>query len=90
MTEKTKIATEKIADYLKLIMKEKGISAQDIINDGKNPQQVYSVLRIGNTPRPNYSIETFLDVISIIGIHLEFHDLQKKSNFDLINPNSKN
>jgi len=31
----------------------------------------------------NYTIETFVEVIGAIGIHLELHDLNKKSNLDL-------
>lgn len=90
MDERTEIAVTQIADYLKLIMQDKGITAQDLIDKGLNKQQVYSVLRMGNTPRPNYSISTFINVLSQIGVHLEFNDLGKRSNWDLTNPDNKN
>lgn len=90
MDERTQIAVEQIANYLKQIMKDKNISPQNLIDKGINPQQLYSVLRIGKVARPNYSIETFLKVLSAIGINLEFHDLAQKSNLDLTNPNNKN
>jgi DNA-binding phage protein len=79
----TVIVTEKIAEGLKLLMKDKGITAQDIINKGMSRQQVYSVLRMGNTPRPDYKISTFIKILSLIGVHIEFHDLAKRSNLDL-------
>lgn len=72
MTEKTIIATQKIADYLKLIMYEKNITAQDLITKkGIANQKVYSVLRMGKPRRPNYSINTFIEVLGAIGVHLE-------------------
>lgn len=83
MTEKSIIATEKIAEYLKEIMKDKGISSYDLEQKGIHKQKIYSVLRMGKVARPNYSIDTFLEVLGAIGIHMEFHDLQKKSNLDL-------
>ncbi|QLE02869.1 hypothetical protein HX109_15320 [Galbibacter sp. BG1] len=84
MDERTEIATDKIAEYLKSIMKEKGITAQDIIDKGIGKQQVYAVLRMGNPKRPNYQISSFIKVLFVIGVHLEFHDLGKKSNQDLM------
>ena len=90
MDERTEIATTQIAEYLKDIMKDKGISAQNLIDKGLSKQQVYSVLRMGKTPRPNYSISTFINVLSQIGVHLEFHDLAKRSNFDLTGGFDKN
>lgn len=90
MDGRTEIAVEKMADYLKDIMADKGITAQDLINKGLNKQQVYSVLRMGNTPRPNYSISTFINVLSLIGVHLEFHDLAKRSNHDMMGGFDKN
>jgi DNA-binding phage protein len=84
MTEKTKIATEQIANYLKIIMREKGIIASDIITKkGIHNSKVYSVLRMGKVSRPNYSIDTFIEVIGAIGIHLELHDLAQRSNLDM-------
>lgn len=35
---------------------------------------------MGNPARPDYKISTFLKVLSAIGVHVEFHDLGKKSN----------
>lgn len=83
MTEKTKIATEQIANYLKIIMKEKGITAFDLEKKGIHNSKVYSVLRMGKVSRPNYSIDSFIEVIGAIGIHLEPHDLAKRSNLDM-------
>jgi DNA-binding phage protein len=90
MDEPTQIATEQIANFLKALMKEKNINAQNLIDAGINTQQVYSVLRMGKTARPDYKISTFLKVISVIGVHIEFHDINDKSNLDLVNPNHKN
>ena len=83
MTEKTIIATEKIADYLKEIMKDKGITAYQLEKKGIHKTAIYSVLRIGNHKNSNYTIESFIEVLGAIGVHLEFHDLQQKSNLDL-------
>ena len=83
MDERTQVATEQIANFLKELMKEKGVTAQKIIDAGVSKQQVYSVLRMGKTPRPDYQISTFLKILSIIGVHLEFHDLAKKSIHDM-------
>jgi DNA-binding phage protein len=90
MDEATQIATEQIANYLKALMKEKNINAQNLIDSGINTQQVYSVLRMGKTARPDYRISTFIKVLSVIGVHLEFHDLSERSNLDLNHPNHKN
>lgn len=90
MDERTQIATEQIANYLKALMKEKNMNAQNLIDAGINTQQVYSVLRMGNTARPDYKISTFIKVLSIIGVHLEFHDINNKSNLDLTQSNHKN
>jgi hypothetical protein len=84
MDEKTEIATQKIAEYLTELMSDKGISAQTLINKGIGKQQVYSILRMGNVQRPDYKISSLLKVVHEIGVHLEFHDLQKRNNFDII------
>ena len=87
MKDKNKISTEKIADFLKEIMKEKNLNANKILikaqkNDIKlSTQQLYSVLKMGRVVRENYTIETFLNVLSLIGIHIEFHDLAEKKQF---------
>lgn len=89
MDQRTQIATEQMANYLKDIMKEKQLTAYKLQKKADEndisitSQQIYSVLRMGNTPRPDYSISTFLKVLSLIGVHLEFHDLAQKSNLDL-------
>jgi DNA-binding phage protein len=83
MTEKSIIATEKIAEYLKEIMKDKGITTYQLEQKGIHKNKIYSVLRMGKVSRPNYTIDTFIEVLGAIGIHLELHDLSKKSNLDL-------
>jgi len=84
MTEKSIIATEKkIAQYLKDIMNDKGITPYQLEQKGIHKTKIYSVLRMGKVARPNYTIETFIEVLGAIGVHMEFHDLQKKSNLDL-------
>lgn len=83
MTEKSIIATEKIAEFLKDIMKEKNISSYDLEQKGIHKSKIYSVLRMGNVARPNYTIETFVEVLGVIGIHMELHDLSKRSNLDM-------
>jgi len=88
--ERTEIACQNIAEYLKELMKDKGVTAQHLINAGMGKQQVYSVLRMGKVEKPDYKISTFIHALSLIGVHLEFHDLAKRSNLDIINPDSKN
>lgn len=83
MTDKSIIATEKIAEFLKETMKEKGITPYQLEQKGIHKTKIYSVLRMGKVTRPNYTIDTFIEVLGAIGIHLELHDLQKKSNLDL-------
>jgi DNA-binding phage protein len=83
MTEKSIIATEKIAEFLKEIMKEKGVTTYQLEQKGIHKTKIYSVLRMGNVARPNYTIETFIEVLGAIGIHLELHDLSQKSNLNL-------
>ena len=83
MTEKSEIAVTVIAEALKEIMKNKGLTSYQLEQKGINKQQIYSVLRMGNVKRPNYSIETFIEVLGAIGVHLELHDLGQKSNLDL-------
>lgn len=83
MTEKSIIATEKIAEFLKETMKEKGITTYQLEQKGIHKTKIYSVLRMGNVSRPNYTIESFVEVLGAIGIHLELHDLSQKSNLDL-------
>ena len=83
MTEKSIIATEKIAEYLKEIMKDKGITTYQLEQKGIHKNKIYSVLRMGKVSRPNYTIDTFIEVLGAIGIHLELHDLSKKTNLDL-------
>lgn len=83
MTEKTIIATNIIAKYLNELMQEKGISTYKLRQAGINAHALNSVLKRGNHKNKNYTIETFIEVLSQIGVHLEFHDLQQKSNLDL-------
>jgi len=83
MTDKTIVATEKIADFLKELMKEKKISTYDLEKKGISKNKIYSVLRMGNVQRPNYTIDTFIEVLGAVGVHMEFHDLGQKSNLDL-------
>ncbi|WP_445458446.1 hypothetical protein [Flavobacterium sp. HNIBRBA15423] len=89
MDQRTQIATTVIANYLKEIMIDKKLTAYGLLKKAKEnnisieKQQLYSVLRMGKTPRPDYSITTFLKVLSLIGVHIEFHDLSEKSNLDL-------
>lgn len=75
MTEKTIVATQKIADYLKIIMYKKNITAQDLITKkGIANQKVYSVLRMGKPRRSNYSINTFIEVLEAIGVSLHIKE----------------
>ena len=78
MTYKTIIATDKIADFLKETMKEKGITSYQLEQKGIHKTKIYSVLRMGKVARPNYTIDTFIEVLGSIGIHLELHYLQQK------------
>jgi|GEM_PF-2105344 DNA-binding phage protein len=82
MTEKSQIATEKIADYLRLIMQDKGITAYQLEKKGIHKNAVYSVLRMGNN-KSNYTIQSFIEVLGAIGVHMELHNLGEKSNLDL-------
>ena len=83
MTEKTILATEKIADFLKEMMKEKGITTYDLEKKGIHKSKIYSVLRMGKVMRPNYTIDSFIEILGAIGVHLEFYDLSERSNLDL-------
>jgi len=87
MENPNKIATEKIAEFLKIIMAEKNLNANKIFeksikSDIKlSKQQIYSVLKMGNNDT-NYTIDTLLNLMRIIGVHMEFHYLAKRNNFD--------
>lgn len=90
MDKRTEIFADKVAEFLRDLMDKRGVTANQILATGKiNKPQLYAVLRMGNPQRPNYSIETFVKVLSILQVHLEFHDLKEKSNFDLVPNNDK-
>ena len=77
MDERTKIFIEQTSSFLKEMMIEKGLNANQLLKKAKensitlNQQQLYSVLNMGKPSRPNYSIETFVKVISLLGVHLD-------------------
>ena len=72
MNEYTKEVTEIIAQQLKLLMQEQGITAQDVINkSGLRKPQVYSVLKMGAFKNKDYTINTFFNVLRIINVHLD-------------------
>ena len=78
MDEKTERATELIATQLREILKSKGKNAQKMIDAGINKQQVFSVLRMGKTQRPDYKISTFIRMIHEAGAKLEITSLNSK------------
>ena len=39
---------------------------------------------MGEPQRPNYTIETFVRVLSILNVHLELHDMHERSNLDML------
>lgn len=70
--EKINTQTEKeitkIAEYLKIIMKNKGITAnQIIVKNNLHNSKVYSVLRMGKFKK-NYTINTLLEVCNAVGV----------------------
>lgn len=83
LDERSEIAAQNIAEFLKDLMKKKGITPQGLIATGINKKQVYSVLRMGAVQRPDYQFSTFIKVLSAVGVHLELHDLSEKSNINL-------
>ncbi len=90
MNKYTQLATVAIADALKAVMKDKGITAYEIIkNTGLSKTGVYSVLKMGEFKEKNYTIHSFLTVCRYINIHLELQDLRDRSNFDLLPKNQK-
>lgn len=77
METRTEIELIKIGKMLGDKIKKKGINAQNIhYNSELNKQQVYAVLRMGKSFRPNYSIETFIKVLKAIGVRLDFKDIE--------------
>lgn len=70
--EKRNTQTEKeitkIAEYLKIIMKNKGITAnQIIVKNNLHNSKVYSVLRMCKFKK-NYTINTLLEVCNAVGV----------------------
>ena len=61
-----------IANLIKQKMKDKGVNAQYLINNGVNRQQVYSVLRMGKTLRPNYKISTLIEILEKLELEINF------------------
>lgn len=87
MDQKTEIFTNAVGEFLRNLMKERGLTANAIVEQHPiNKQQLYAVLRMGSPARPNYTIETFVKVLGILDVHIEFHDKHERSNFDLLPP----
>jgi len=89
MENPNKIATEKIAEFLKIIMAEKNLNANKIFeksikSDIKlSKQQIYSVLYMENNDSIN-TIDTLLNLMRRIDGHMELRYLAKRNNFDLM------
>lgn len=63
---------ETIAEKLREEIEAEGLNANYFIKSGQNPQQVYSVLRMGKAIRPNYRIETLLSLVNEMGLKIKF------------------
>lgn len=63
---------EKIADKLKNEMTKQGITAYRLLKENPllHKQQLYSVLRMGRTKRPEYTIGTLIKVCDLLSIKL--------------------
>ncbi len=93
MNERTEIFIEQTSSFFKDLMAEKGLTAYKLMqlaeanNITISKQQIYSVLKMGDTTkksyRPNYSIDTFVKVLSLLNVHIEFHDMNDKNNFNM-------
>lgn len=63
------ITEESIADKIKEVMEKKGLTAYAVGKLAKiNDQQVHSVLRMGNSKRPDYKISSLLKVLNALEI----------------------
>ncbi len=71
MKQETIKEVDEIANILKERMQNEEIKAFHIEKKGISKQKIYSVLRMGKVARPNYTIETFIQVLNGIGIDLK-------------------
>lgn len=70
MNEYNKITKQKIAEWLKALMNEKKISANQLITKtGLHKKTVYSILQMGNF-NPNYEIDNLLKICEILEINI--------------------
>ena len=70
------------------MIEDRGYTIKDIIDTGMVPKaEIEAVLNIGETQ--NYSIDTFVKVLSMLNVHLELHDLNEKNRFDMMPDNMK-
>lgn len=75
---KTERLVHQLANYLKKSMNDGGITANKLLETGQiSKNQLYSVLRMGNPSRPNYSISTLAKVLSLLNLEVELHEKKK-------------
>ena len=70
MNEYNEIAKQKISEWLKELMDERKISANQLIKKtGLHKKTVYSILQMGNF-NPNYEMDNLLKICEILEINI--------------------
>lgn len=79
MTEETKHTLDELAELIKEKIQKRNLTAETVSKEsGINKQQLYSVLRMGNPKRPNYSIETLIRLINYLSLSIDLKKTSKK------------
>ena len=69
MDKKTEIFVDVVGDFLRDLMKDRGITANHmIVNHGIDKQRLYAVLRMGDPRFPDYRISTLVKVLGILDV----------------------
>ncbi len=64
--------TDKIGQILTFAMQDQNLTWEQLKEKcGINPQQLQTVLRVGNTPRKDYRISTLLKVANCLGVEIK-------------------
>lgn len=84
MEQRTQIFIDKIAEFLNDLVDSKDIDPDDLIDKGLTPDEIEAVLDLGEEFW-DYNISTFVRVLSVLNVHLEFAcDMEDRNNFDMI------
>ena len=80
LNEHTLFATERVAEFLKELMAERGISMYALIKEtGLSKEIVYNILRIQGRKR-DYSFGSILTIMRALGVHIELSELNNDNN----------